>query len=183
MQISTLLRFSKAIWPRFPMRCSHCISECSALPSEISIHLIRVLNVLSAWDAKNWHQFSKSLPVFLADLSSGVWWHADAAIYIHLQLSDLKSNRILNWVNEKFFNKWCPVFKKWTSLGKKSWSFGLMLILGLQKFALGKHQNDYQHSSCIKFKNLITMVFLLSICLARIIMEKSYFILTLEKCK
>lgn len=48
MQMNTLLRFSKAIWPRFLTKCSHCISVYSAILSKISIHLIRLVNVFKS---------------------------------------------------------------------------------------------------------------------------------------
>lgn len=149
MQISTLLRFSKAIWPRFPTRWSHCISECSALQSEISIHLIRVLNALKCLKFQELASiFKTTSSIFSRPLFWQLHMVAPWCCHFHaLQVGDSGPNHELNGVKGKFgmafiFSINSVLFLSWTSLHKESSSFGLVLILilVLQKFALGNHQ-------------------------------------------
>lgn len=117
MQISTLLRFSKAIWPGFPARCSHCISECSALQSKISTHLIRVLNVFKCLKFQELALIFKatssifSRPLFCELRKVARWhghWHTRPGKWFWVQSGiEQGDSKLSDYI---YFSVTCPVF-------------------------------------------------------------------------
>lgn len=173
MQISTLLRFSKAIWPRFPTRWSHCISECSALQSEISIHLIRVLNALKCLKFQELASiFKTTSSIFSRPLFWQLHMVAPWCCHFHaLQVGDSRSNHGLNTVKGKFgvtfifFNKLCPVFKSNLS-SQRIFILWLDLDLGFAEICTGRPSSvaiKCERGPFIKAKTLITTLILLSV--------------------
>lgn len=177
MQISTLQRFSKAIWPRFPTRWSHCISECSALQSEISIHLIRVLNALKCL------KFQELASIFKATssiFSRPLFWqlHMVAPWCCHFHALQVILGPIMTWTQWKESLEWhllFPVFKLNVS-SQRVFIIWFGLDLGFAEICTRQPSSvaiKCERDSFIKAKNLITTLVLLSTPLTGTVMEKT----------